>query len=284
MKIVVIGASTDSGRQVVRLLCDLGHEVTAVSRSADRLADVDARARRAIFDIDRPTAPTDALAGADRIVSVAHAATAETLLSRLPPACGRVVLTGSTRRDSAVPDPASAAVRRGEAAFLRAGVPGTMLHPTMIYGGRRERNVIRVLEQVDRWPRWLPLVWPVPGGGRSLIQPVHVDDVAAALVAAATAPGPLDRTIVVAGPQPMRLADMLRACAASRGRRLHIVPLPTGLLIAVARLLRAVTGRSPFSVAELRRAREDKAYDIAALRTQLGVEPVPFDEGLRRGR
>lgn len=283
MKIAVVGASADTGRQVVHLLCEQGHDVTATSRDPARLAGLDPRARVAVFDIDAPATADGVLASADRIVSVAHAATVPRLLRHVPPDAQRLVVTGSTMRDSAVPDARAEAVRQGEAAFRASGLPGSMLHPTMIYGSRNEANVVRVLRLVDRWPRWLPLVLPVPGGGRSLVQPVYVDDVAAALAAAVTIEPAADPVVVVAGPAPFRLADMLRACARFRGRRLWVLPLPTGLLIAVARALRALVGRSPFSVDELLRSRENKDYDIGPLRRQLGIEPVAFAEGLSRG-
>lgn len=282
MKIAVIGAGTDAGRGVVRALCDLGHAVVATSRNPEKLRGLDPRATTAVFDIANSTAPAAFLDGVERIVSVAHASTIPALLQRLPAHCERLIVTGSTMRDSAVPDPRADAVRRGEAAFRQSGVTGSMLHPTMIYGSRNEANVIRVLRLVDLWPRWLPLVWPVPDGGRSLVQPVHIDDVAAAMTAAVTVEPVADTVIIVAGPAPFRLADMLRACARLRGRRLFILPLPTAGLIAVARLLRALTGRSPFSVDELLRSRENKAYDITPLRTQLGIEPIAFEAGLRR--
>ena len=232
MRIAVISASTDAGREVVRRLCERGHDVIATSRDPARLTGLDTRARTAVFDIADPASPATFLDSVDRVVSLAHASTVTALVTRIPATCQRLVVTGSTMRDSQVPDPRAEAVRRNEAAFRASGLPGSMLHPTMIYGSRNEANVVRVLRLVDRWPRWLPLVWPVPDGGRHRVQPVYVDDVAAALA---------------------------------------------------ARTIRTLTGRSPFSVDELRRTREDKAYDIAPLRRQLGIEPVAFAEGLRRG-
>ncbi|MDA0652433.1 MAG: NADH-ubiquinone oxidoreductase, partial [Proteobacteria bacterium] len=210
------------------------------------------------------------------MINIAHASTIEKLIQLVPPTLQRIVLIGSTRRDSKVPDPGAAAVRHAEETFLRSQLPGSILHPTMVYGGGSERNVTRILSLVRRWPQWLPLIWPVPGGGKTLVQPVFVDDVAAALVSAATTHAPIARTIVVAGAQPITLADMLRACASACGRRLRIVPVPTSLLIGAARLIAIFSKRGPFSVAELQRSRENKAYDIDTLRTELGVEPRSF--------
>ena len=51
MKVVVIGASGKSGGLVTGRLCDLGHEVTAVTRDLARLDGLDPRADTAVGDL-----------------------------------------------------------------------------------------------------------------------------------------------------------------------------------------------------------------------------------------
>ncbi len=274
--IAVLGATGKTGRYLVARLCDDGHDVTAVGRSHARLEAVDGRARKAVADLERPETVASALAGAARIASCAHARYTETLLASLPQGCERLVLTGSTRRFNALPDPAADAVRAGEAAFLASGVTGVMLHPTMIYGAPDDRNINRLLRLLRR-----TRVLPLPDGGRHLVQPVFVDDVVAALAAALTraeAPGP---SIVVAGPEPITYADMLRACARALGREVTIVSVPAALLALAARLATAVGAGLPFDAAEIMRATEDKSFDVSDMRARLGITPRRFEEGLR---
>ncbi len=273
--IAVLGATGKVGRYLVARLCDEGHEVTAIGRSPDRLAAVDGRARTAVADLDTPATLAPALAGAARIVSCAHARYTATVLASLPPGCERVVLTGSTRRFTALPDPAADAVRAGEAAFLASGAPGVMLHPSMIYGPPDDRNVGRVLGLVRR-----TRVVPLPGGGRHLVQPVFVDDVVAALAAALDRAQALGSPIVVAGPRPITYADMVRACARAVGRRVAIVPAPAPLLALAARAASALGAPAPFDAAEIRRATEDKSFDVSDMQSRLGVTPRPFEDGL----
>ncbi|NNE83110.1 MAG: NAD(P)H-binding protein [Alphaproteobacteria bacterium] len=281
MRIVVLGATSALGQRVVARLCDLDHAVVATGRSSERLQRVDRRAETAMASMADADTLRPLLTSADRIINIAHASTIKQLIALVPDTCQRLIVVGSTRRDSKVPNLGADQVRHGEVIFLGSGLPGAILHPTMIYGGGSEANITRILALVRRWPRWLPLLWPVPDGGRALVQPVYIDDVAAALVAAVTADGPIARSFVVAGPQPIPLADMLRTCADACGRRLSILPVPTSVLIGAARLVTTLSNRGPFSVAELQRSREDKAYDIDALRTELGVEPRSFSEGIR---
>jgi len=281
MKVSVLGATGKTGRFVVARLCEDGHAVTAIGRAPARLARLDARAESRIADLEQPRTLALALADADCVISLAHARFADTVLAALPESCGRVVLTGSTRKFTALPDPAAEAVRRGEASLLKSGRAGVMLHPSMIYGAPEDRNINRVLRLVRRWPAWLPVILPLPSGGAHLVQPVFVDDVVDAVVAAATRPEALGAPIIVAGPEPITYAEMMRTCARALGRRLLVLAVPAALLIGIARLIASIGLTPPFDAAEIRRAGEDKAFEITDMRTRLAVTPRRFADGVQ---
>ncbi len=285
MRVSVQGATSKTGLLLIRQLTDGGHDVVAVGRDQGRLRKRVPNARHAVADLARPETLTPALSGAEVVVSLVHAGHAATVLEALPGSCRRVVLTGSVRRHSRLPDPAAEAVRAGAAAFRdfqsRSDVEAVWLDPSMIYGAPEERGVGRILRLMLRWPGWLPMVLPLPDGGRRTVQPVFVDDMVEALAAAVSRTEAPGEPIVVAGPAPMTYAAMVRACARAVGRRVAIAPLPAPLLAAIARLGSALGRPLPVSAAELMRAGEDKAFEVADLRRRLGVEPRSFAEGLR---
>lgn len=272
----ILGATGKTGRYLVERLCADGHDVLAIGRSEERLEALGGGCRHALADFDHPVSVAKALVGASHVLSLVHASYAGRLLDCLPSSCERLVLTGSTRRFSRLPDKAADTVRAAETLFLSSGVCGVMLHPSMIYGAPDDRNVNRLLALV-RGARVIPL----PGGGRNLVQPVFVDDMVAACAAALTeakAPGP---SIIVAGPEPISYADMLRACAAAQGQRITVVPVPATLLRAAAGAASIIGIKTPFNAAEIRRTTEDKSFNVNALKSRLGVEPRSFEDGLR---
>ena len=110
---------------------------------------------------------------------------------------------------------------------------------------------------------------------------MFIDDAVAALVAAIARPEAPGPSVVVAGPEPISYADMVRACATVLDRRVTILPVPAALLVAGARAATAVGFKTPFSADEIMRATEDNRFDVGPLETRLGVTPRPFDEGLR---
>ena len=252
------------------------HRVLAVGRDEQRLARLEGPIDRAIADLERPETLTAALAPAHRVLSLAPGRLAGPLLASVPAACDRVVLTGSTRRDGNEEDPVAAGARLAEAELARSGVAGIVLHPSMIYGARGDRSVGRLLSVVGRWPRRLPLVVPLPGSGRSTVQPVFVDDVADAMVAAILRPNVSGPPVFVVGPEPITYAYMVRSCASALGRKARIVPAPAWLLSGAARIVRA-----PVTAEELLRSGQSQRYDPTPMIDRLGVTPRAFADGLR---
>jgi nucleoside-diphosphate-sugar epimerase len=280
MKIALLGATSKTGRYVVPVLCAHGHAVTAIGRDPAKLATLDRRARAVQADITDAASLRAALADAECVASLAHARYTAEILAALPKGCRRVVLTGSVRKFTQLYDPAADAVRAGEAKLLASGRPGVMLHPSMIYGAPEERNVNRILALLARFPAWLPIPVPLPDGGRHTVQPVFVDDMVAAMVAAIERPEAEGPPVVVAGPRPITYREMVEACAAAVGRRVVVLPLPLSFIKSGLGLAERAGLRLPFSALELTRATENKAFDVSALAERLDVRPRPFEAGL----
>ncbi len=216
-----------------------------------------------------------ALSNAEVVVSCAHARFASVILNAAP-AARRFVFLGSTRRFTLWPDDHGNGVLAGEAAFMASGRPGVMLHPTMIYGATGENNVQR-LARLLRVVR----VAPLPGGGRSLVQPIHQDDVVACVIAALAIDWKGPNALVVAGPRALTYADFCRAVAKAAGLgRVRVASLPMAFLSALAPLTRLLPFLPSIGPDELRRLGEDKAFPIDDMRRVLGVEPRDLQTGL----
>jgi nucleoside-diphosphate-sugar epimerase len=264
--IVVIGASSNIGRHIAARLLDRGHAVRLLARDPSRL---DGRAER--------VAGTASMVGrvshdADAVISVAHARHTAEILATLPESVRTLILTGSAWRYSEVPNILADEVREAEKAFLASGRNGVMLHPTMIYGGSQERNLDLIFAALRRLP-----VFPLPGGGRNLIQPIHVDDLAACFVAAVTRTWDGPNLITVAGPEPIEWRKMVEACAESLGLRRRIVPFPLAPAIYALKAMERLGLKLPIESGMLQRFRENADYSIARMQAELGITPRPFD-------
>lgn len=279
MKVAVVGATGMTGRRVIAALRARGHGIVATGRNAAKLAALGDDIEWRIGDFDRPETLPKALAGVEAVAYVAHAKHTKLVLDAMAPGA-RLVVTGSTRVFSKLDDPAADAVRQGLAAFAASGRQGQVLLPAMIYGAKEDRNVGRVLRFLARFPRWCPIPVPLPDGGRHTVQPIHVDDVAACVVAALERPESDGPPLVLAGPEPIPYVRMVRECASALGRRMVPIPVPVRALAFVANAMAAIGMKPPFDAKELTRAAEDKAFDVAPMRERLGIAPRPFAAGV----
>jgi uncharacterized protein YbjT (DUF2867 family) len=275
--IAVIGASGRSGVALCRALLREAMEFRPVVRDAARWRATGLPGTPRLADLRDAPALRAALAGADAVVSCAHARHAAAILGAAAGA-GPFVFLGSTRRFSRWPDAHGDGVREGEAAFLASGRPGVMLHPTMIYGAEGEDNVQRLAALLRRLP-----VAPLPGAGRALVQPIHQDDLTACILAALRRGWAGPETLVVAGPEALPYRDFLAAVARAAGLRpLPVLAIPGGLLRALAPVTAVLPLVPRIRGAEVRRLLEDKAFDTGPMRRVLGVVGRPLATGLRQ--
>ena len=275
-RIAVLGATGSLGSVVVRRLVEKGMAVTAVGRDRARLAVLPADDVR-VADVAVGGRLSGALDGAAAIVVCTPPHLAPAILDALPATVRRLVLIGSTRLYTRFPDRRADRVREAAAAFEASALPGVMLHPTMVYGGRTEQNVKRLAVYIRKVG-----VIPLPQGGKALVQPIYVDDVARAAVSALGVEASCPRQLVVAGPEALVYADFVRAVARAIGRRVIVVPVPRPLLEACAPVTRLLPGLPRITTGEVRRLVEDKAFEIDEMRACLGVEPIPLEDGLAR--
>ena len=282
MKVAVFGATGKTGRYLVRALVAAGHTVFAFGRDAQRLAAICPDAVPRVADLDE-AAKLD-LSDAEAVVSLAHGRFVPAILPAVPAACGRIVFTGSTRIFSALDDPAADAVRRGLAVLRSCDRPAWILHPSMIFGAPEDRNVNRILAFIARWPRRMPLCLPLPNGGRHLVQPIYYKDVVAAVAAALETPPDGVEEIVLAGPEPIRYRDLVAALANELNRRATIWTVPSSVLAGAMALAGKLGIVPPVDAAGIRRATEDKSFDVAPMRDRLGVEPTPLAAALANMR
>lgn len=87
---------------------------------------------------------------------------------------------------------------------------------------------------------------PLPGGGQMAVQPVHVDDVVAGIVALVESPPDGVTTLPFAGPRPLTLRAYLAALRAAMGEPgpLRVLPVPAALFQATA----GIAGKLPGSL------------------------------------
>lgn len=154
----------------------------------------------------------------------------------------------------------------------RDGHALTILRPTMLYGLGRDATVAALQRFIRRW-RWLPF----PALEYGLRQPVHVDDVALAIMACLGSSQTIGRTYDLGGGERLRLDEMARRLFTDNGLRPRVVPVPRRVVAGVIHLRQLWRGDSQWNAALLDRARNDQVADIEPARNDFGYAPRAFD-------
>jgi uncharacterized protein YbjT (DUF2867 family) len=281
LTLMVTGGSGFLGHYVLREAARRGHRAIALARSEAAAAAVAALGALPVSgDLSEPRslAAAFSVARCDVLVNLAslgfgHAPAIVTAAERS--GMRRAVFVSTTAVATTLPA-ASRRVRLSAEERVRAsGLDWTILRPTMIYGDAGDRNLSRLLALLRRAP-----LLPVPAG-RHLQQPVHAADAASAVLAAAERPVAAGRRYDVAGPEPLRFADLLCASARAVGSRTRFLPVPLRPVVAAARGYELLAANPKVSAEQLLRLAEDKAFPIDQAERDLGYAPRPFAQGIR---
>ena len=282
------------GRHVTARALERGHEVTVLSRHPDRVDGLPDGVHLVAGDLTDPGRLRDALvdlANAGQAPdAVVHAAA---VVVDHDPKLHRVNVEGTgalCAALAALPTPPrlvhistfavedipateySESKLAAEEVVRGSGLPHVVLRPSLVYGRGDGTNTPALVEKMRQKTHWLP------GGGRTLIQPVYVGDVAAACVAACERTDLSGGTYRLGGPEPVAVRAFREAVRDASGGSATIRPLPLGLLLFAAQGL-ALLGK-PRAKDVLAFHQADHRVDISEAASDLDFRPRPLDEGL----
>ncbi len=114
------------------------------------------------------------------------------------------------------------------------GLKYTVLRPSVIFGDPRGRMEFATQLRNDMVNMPLPAVGFYsglkPSGGKVLMAPVHVSNVASAFVTALDDDSTIGEAFELCGPDILSWNEMIRRVAAAVGRKKLILPMPLGLM------------------------------------------------------
>jgi uncharacterized protein YbjT (DUF2867 family) len=278
VRVAVTGATGFTGRRVVSELRRRGHEVVALIRPpASRLVP-SAGFRVVEGDLADARALGQLLDGAEAFVHAAslgfgHAGFVADAVEAARPQ--RSVFFSSTALFTHLPA-ASKKVRLAAEERVRAlTTEWTIVRPTMIYGAEGDRNMERLIRFLARTP-----VVPLPGGGRALIQPVHVEDLGRAAVDALLCPAAARRAYDLAGADPAPLREVVGYLAGLLGRKPLLVTVPVRPVAAAVRIWGILRLPPRLKPEQVLRLAEDKAFPYDEALRDWGYAPRSWREGL----
>ncbi len=295
MKIFVTGASGFVGRAIVAELLRRNHEPVVLVRPAseDRLRQATETSAPIIQtisgDILKPETYANALKSVDAIIhligilrelgrvrfDLMHRVATEHIVRECElagvkryvhmSACGVGRLSKSKYMKTKL---------AGERVVRESYLNWTIFRPSIIFG-RGDGFVMPFIERFRSLP-----VAPLIGGGRTLFQPIAVEDVARLFVDATERTDLGGKTFEIGGKDIFSFRQIMDEIGSVIGRKILKISVPRALLFLPALLLERFRF-FPLSRDQLRMLAMDNTCDSLAYIQTFGLKPRDFREGLR---
>jgi nucleoside-diphosphate-sugar epimerase len=241
---LVTGAFSYSGSRIAELLIDSGRGVRTLTHHPDRDHPLRARVKALPFRFEDPRALSASFEGINTLYNTywvrfnrgrttfATAVENSRALFEAARRAGvaRIVHLSIANPSIDSPLPYYRGKALVEQALADAGVPYAIVRPTFLFGGGSDVLANNIAWILRRMPLFV-----VPGDGRYLVQPIHVDDLARICLQAAR--GRSDVVLDAAGPDTMSFEELVRAIRQAVGRRTPILHASPAAMAAFARAL-----------------------------------------------
>lgn len=279
MKVFVTGATGFTGSRVVPLLLKNGYEVRCLHReTSDRSLLSSSEVEWALGDLSNTDALSASMRGADALVNLASLGFghADSILRATKDAgIQRAVFIGTTAIFTQLNAKSKKVRVAAELAIETSGLKYTILRPTMIYGGPRDRNMWRLI----RFMKVAPIV-PVFGDGKYLQQPIYVDDVAAAILGCLKSDVTIGRSYNIAGRHPLTYNKVVDTIAKAMNKRVWKLHIPSRSVVGLLKFFEKIHFPFPIKAEQVLRLNENKNFSYADAGKDFGFSPLSFEEGI----
>lgn len=288
--ILVAGGSGYVGSVVVPRLVEAGHTVRVLTRGTRR-TELPAAAQSVLGDIAAGEGLDAAIQGCDVVVSLVAI-----IVERGSQTFARVNAQGSANLAAAAakagsvqqyihvsalgvrPDPRFGYLSSkwaGEQAVTQSGLNYTIIRPSIIFGPGKGEHFISILADLLGSP-----VVPVPGSGRTLFQPVSVEDLAECLVKCVGNAQTSRRIYEIGGPEQFSYNQVLTQVGAALGKAPIKLHIPLLLMKPMVALMERILPRPPVTSDQLRALAIDNVTNNNALPDVFSITPRSLPGGL----
>jgi nucleoside-diphosphate-sugar epimerase len=294
VRVVVTGAAGLVGQNLVLMLKELGYEnVVAIDKHAGNLEVLRGLApgvQTVVADLAEPGS-WDSHFGPESVVVVLHAqitgkfseefvrnnieATKRLLEAIRARGARFIVHVSSSVVVSVAHDDYTRTKEAQEKLVAESGLPHCILRPTLMFGWFDPKHLGWLSRFMEKTP-----VFPIPGDGKFMRQPLYIRDFCRALVWAIEHE-PDGRVYDVVGAQRIDYVDIIRLIKRVKGLRTRIVHIPVGLFSALLRTYAIFTSRPPFTADQLEALAAGDDFTGVDTEAVFGFRQTPFEEAVR---
>ncbi len=292
--LVITGAAGLVGQNLVMLLRERGYRrIIAIDAHHHNLAILQQHnpgITTVHADLSQPGAWQDAFAGAAGVfqlqaqIGAKHSTTfvQNTIDSTrcVLDACHRhrvpyLVHASSSVVNSVADDDYVRSKTEQERMVVHCGLPHAILRPTLMFGWFDRKH----LGWLSRFMKWSP-VFPIPGDGRYLRQPLYVRDFCRALLACMEKQ-PHNAVYDLTGPEGIDYIDLIRRIRQLCRHHTLVMTIPVGVFAFLLRCYALLSRNPPFTADQLAALTAGDVFTGVDMASTFGFTPTPLDQALQ---
>ena len=277
---MVTGATGFTGQRVLPLLMGKG-EICCLLRPNSDVRKIEEFGYEIVFgDLGNLDSLKKAMFGSDALINIASIGFdhAPGIVNTAEKAGIKRAIFISTTALFTQLDVTSKSVRQQAEDCIKASkLEWTILRPTMIYGSPGDRNMIRLIRFLDRFP-----VIPIFGNGNYLQQPVYVNDVAKSIVGLLFNDNTIQKVFNISGKFPHTYNNIIDLTAKALRKKTIKIHLPFKLSLYAIRLYENISSKPLITCEQIMRLNEHKNFDYSYAKEIFGYNPSSFEEGISK--
>jgi nucleoside-diphosphate-sugar epimerase len=294
MKVVLPGGAGLVGQNLIARLLAAGYtDIVAIDKHPANL-----RVLRRVYpqvkaveaDLAAPGAWEDELAGASAVVMLQAqiggtqpdafvrnniVATERVIAVMKRHGVPYLVHVSSSVVESVANDDYTATKAQQEKLVLASGIPCIVLRPTLMFGWFDRKH----LGWLSRFMRKVP-VFPIPGHGRYVRQPLYVGDFCNIIVRCLET-SRSGETLNISGMERIDYVDMIRQIRDTIGVRTPLLHIPRALFKALLDAWAVFDADPPFTSAQLTALTAGDEFEVIDWPARFGLEATPFSKAIK---
>jgi nucleoside-diphosphate-sugar epimerase len=293
-KIVVTGAAGLVGQNLIALLREEGFDnIVAIDkhkRNLETLSQLHPGVTTLLADLAEPGAWEELLSGAEVLVQLQAqiagltaepfvrnnlTSTERVLAAARERGVGFLVHASSSVVNSVADDEYTRSKRAQDELVKSGGIPYCLLRPTLMFGWFDPKHLGWLSRFMERVP-----VFPIPGHGRYMRQPLYNRDFCRAILACMRRQ-PSGAEYDLVGPDRIDYIDMIRAIRDVKGLKTPVVRIPYWLFYVLLKVYALFSDKPPFTTEQLKALTAGDEFTGVDMEATFGFRPTPFRQALR---
>ncbi len=292
--VIITGAAGLVGQNLLLLLRERGYRnLLAIDAHAGNLqiaARLNPGLRTVCADLSVPGDWQQAFTGAGAVIQL-HAqitglydsdfernnieATRQVLAACKRHAVPYLVHVSSSVLHSVADDAYTRTKRAQEGLVVESGIPCCILRPTLMFGWFDPKHFGWLSRFMEKTP-----VFPIPGDGRFLRQPLYNRDFCRVIIACLEQ-GRAGQAYDIVGAEDIEYVDIIRTIREVKDLRTLILHIPLSFFDWLLRVAALLLRKPPFTSSQLRALAAGDYFRGVDIANEFGVQPTPFEDAMR---